>query len=175
MALSIHYAPDPVLQTKSTPIDVFDDDLRALLDEMVTVMYREDGMGLAANQVGITKRFVIVDIDESGENPDPRKMVNPEITWASDKTIAMNESCISLPGIYPEVVRPEEVEVSYQDEFGEKHTIKSGGIIARCLQHEIDHLDGKLSIDYQSPLRRKMLMRKLIKNKRIIERKKKQV
>lgn len=173
MALKIHYAPDPVLSIRSDsvdPVDI-DDNMRQLLNEMVAIMLRDDGVGLAANQVGITKRIIVLNLSEDESSCHPIKLINPEILWRSEETVAIKEGCLSLPGIYPEIIRSREVEVQYLDENGVSQKIRRDGIIGRCLQHEIDHLDGILSIDRLPPLKRKLYLRKMIKIKKAISRK----
>ena len=159
--------PDPRLKKLSAPIVDLDDDLRALADDMLETMYAAPGIGLAAPQVGVTRRLIVLDCEkEEGVPPRPLIMFNPEIVAASEDTNVYEEGCLSIPEQYAEVTRPAEVDVSWMDETGALRKEGFGGLWATCVQHEIDHLDGKLFIDYLKPLKRQMITRKMQKLKR---------
>ncbi len=164
---TILIAPQAILRQKTRrvrPEDVAG--LRAMLDGMYAAMYAAPGIGLAAPQVGIGLRFAILDLMEQ-DRPAPLTLVNPEIIAASETLVAREEGCLSLPGQYAEVVRPDRVKVRYQDLDGVRHEIEADGLFATCLQHEIDHLDGILFVDHLSALKRNMLMRRLAKEQKI--------
>lgn len=155
--------PDPVLREISTPVARVDDDARALIADMFDTMYEAPGIGLAAVQVGITKRIVTIDLAREGEEKQPMVFVNPEIVWSSDELSVYEEGCLSIPQYYEEVERPTKVRVRYQDEKGEPREIEADGLLATCLQHEIDHLEGKLFIDRLSKLKRDRVIKKFQK------------
>jgi peptide deformylase len=165
--LPIITAPAPVLKQKAEPVTVVDDDVRALLTDMLETMYAAPGIGLAAPQVGISRRIIVV--DTSGKDADikkPYKMVNPALVWVSDEDSTYEEGCLSVPAHYADVVRPAAIRVTYQDEQGGHCELEADGLLATCIQHEIDHLDGILFIDHLSALRRNMILRKLLKGKK---------
>ncbi len=163
---SILIAPHPSLRRKARPVRPEDAvKLRALLPGMWEAMYRAPGIGLAAPQVGLDLRFALVDLMEN-EVPAPITLINPEILRVSDQLATREEGCLSLPGMYAEVVRPESVRVRYQDLDGRRHELDATGLLATCLQHEIDHLDGILFVDHLSTLKRNMIMRRLAKDQR---------
>ena len=167
MALrEILVAPDPRLKIKARPVEKFDDELRTLLDDMVETMYAAKGIGLAAPQVGVPSRAIVMDLAREGEPPAPRKFVNPEIVWASDEEVPCEEGCLSVPGQYADVTRPERVRVCYRDETGVRHEIDCDGLLAVCIQHEMDHLEGVLFVDHLSALKRNMMLRKVQKAQR---------
>ena len=167
MALrEILVAPDPRLKIKARPVETFDDALRTLLDDMVETMYVAKGIGLAAPQVGVPSRAIVMDLAREGEPPAPRKFVNPEIVWASDEEVPCEEGCLSVPGQYADVTRPERVRVRYRDETGVRHEIDCDGLLAVCIQHEMDHLEGVLFVDHLSALKRNMMLRKVQKAQR---------
>ena len=163
--LSIIKAPDPRLKAVAAPVTAFDDDLRRLLDDMLETMYAAPGIGLAAPQVGVPKRAAVIDLGEP-EARRPLFLINPEIRWRSDELVTAEEGCLSLPDQFAEVVRPAAVEVAYADRGGEPREIRAEGLLARCLQHEIDHLDGVLFVDHLSALKRGMILRRLVKARR---------
>ncbi|QDO97280.1 peptide deformylase [Ferrovibrio terrae] len=165
--LPILIAPDPVLETVSTPVDTVTDEVRQQLDDMLETMYAAPGIGLAAIQVGIPKRMLVIDVARDGEDKQPLYIINPEITWVSDDDQLYEEGCLSLPEHYAEVERPAEVKVSYLDRNGEKQELHAEGLLAVCLQHEMDHLEGILFVDHISALKRNMILRKLLKQKRL--------
>ena len=155
--------PAPVLREVSTPVARVDDDVRTLLTDMFETMYDAPGIGLAAVQIGITKRIVTIDLAREGEDKKPMVFINPEIIWSSDELSLYEEGCLSIPQYYEEVERPAKVRVRYQDEKGEAHEIEADGLLATCLQHEIDHLEGKLFIDHLSKLKRDRVIKKFQK------------
>ncbi|QMU58798.1 MAG: peptide deformylase [Boseongicola sp.] len=159
--------PDPRLKSKAAPVVGIDDGLRRLADDMLETMYDAPGIGLAAPQLGIGKRLLVMDcVKEENEAPRPMVLINPEVTWSSDDIASYEEGCLSIPEQYAEVVRPAEVEVSWTDLEGASQSEKFDGLWATCVQHEIDHLNGKLFIDYLRPLKRQMITRKMVKLKR---------
>ena len=155
--------PAPVLKAVSTPVETVDDDVRALLDDMLDTMYDAPGIGLAAAQIGITKRLVVIDIARDEEPPDPMFFVNPEIVWSSEETATYEEGCLSIPEVFDEVTRPAEVKVRYLDRDGNACERHCDGLLATCIQHEIDHLNGVLFIDYLSRLKRDRVVKKFAK------------
>lgn len=159
--------PDRRLKTVANPVTEFDDRLRVLADDMLETMYDAPGIGLAAPQVGVLKRLLVMDcIKEEDAPPRPMVLVNPAVTWASEERSTHEEGCLSLPEQFAEVKRPAEVEVTWNDFEGKQEVERFEGIWATCVQHEIDHLNGKLFIDYLKPLRRQMITRKMKKLKR---------
>jgi peptide deformylase len=164
--LPIIVAPDPRLKQISAPVERVDDDIRRLMDEMVETMYLAPGVGLAAPQVGVLKRVIVVDITKKNEARQPYCMVNPELLRASDEEISNEEGCLSLPEHYAEVVRPAAIRVRYLDREGEVRELDAEGLLATCIQHEMDHLEGILFVDHLSALKRNMILRKLVKSKK---------
>ena len=163
---SILIAPHPSLRRKARPVRPEDAaTLRSLLPGMWEAMYRAPGIGLAAPQIGLDLRFALVDLMEN-DVPAPITLINPEILRVSDQLAAREEGCLSLPGMYAEVVRPDSVRVRYQDLEGRRHELDASGLLATCLQHEIDHLDGILFVDHLSTLKRNMIMRRLAKDQK---------
>jgi peptide deformylase len=164
MILDILTAPHPILSTKAEPVRVFDAELSETLNNMLETMYHAHGIGLAANQIGLLKRMIVIDVNQSeGERGTPIKLVNPVIRSCSDELSSYNEGCLSFPGQYADVIRPKEVEIEYQDETGKAHTLAADDLLATCIQHEIDHLDGIVFVDHISRLKRDMIMRRLRK------------
>jgi peptide deformylase len=168
--LPIYVAPHPVLKTRAEPVaGSVTDDLRKLMDDMLDTMYDANGIGLAAPQVGISKRILVIDIEQGdreerdGTRGNPLCFVNPEIVWTSDHINIYEEGCLSIPGQYAPVERPEKVRVKFLDYDGNAQEIEADGLLATCIQHEIDHLDGILFTDHLSKLKRDMLLRKLKK------------
>ncbi len=158
--------PDPVLKQVSTPVEVVDDDLRALMDDMLETMYAAPGIGLAAIQVGVPKRVIVMDLAAPDTEPQPRYFVNPEILWSSDDTAPYEEGCLSVPDIYDEVERPARVKLKYLNYQGEEVIEDAEGLYAVCIQHEMDHLKGVLFIDYLSRLKRDRAVAKVKKQVR---------
>ena len=164
MALrEILIVPDPLLKQVSAPVERVDDELRALMDDMLETMYAAPGIGLAAIQVGVPKRVIVMDIARQEEPKAPRFFVNPEILWASEETAPYEEGCLSVPEIYDEVERPSRVKIRYLNYAGETVEEDAEGLFAVCIQHEMDHLDGVLFIDHLSRLKREQAVRKVKK------------
>ncbi len=164
--LDILIAPDRRLRTRCAPLAEVDEGARRLLDDMLETMYAAPGIGLAAPQVGVLKRLVVMDCARDDEPPAPLKLVNPEIVWRSEASEVGNEGCLSLPEIFVDVERAEAVRVAFLDEAGGACELEARGLAARCLQHEIDHLNGVLHVDYLSSVRRGLILRRLEKSKR---------
>jgi peptide deformylase len=159
--------PDPRLKTVADPVREIDDDIRRLADDMLQTMYEAPGIGLAAPQVGVLSRMLVMDcVKEEGAAPRPIVLINPEITWSSAETNVYEEGCLSIPEQYADVERPAEVKVRWTTLDGKDEEEHFGGLWATCVQHEIDHLNGRLFIDYLKPLRRQMITRKMQKLKR---------
>jgi peptide deformylase len=144
----------PVLKQKSLPVEKVDDELRALMDDMLETMYAAPGIGLAAIQVGVPKRVIVMDLTRDEEDRQPRYFVNPEILWASEDTAPYEEGCLSIPEVYDEVERPARVRIRYLNREGEQIEEEAEGLYAVCIQHEMDHLEGVLFIDHLSRLKR---------------------
>ena len=161
--------PDPILRKKSENLETVDDQLRGLLDDMLETMYSAPGIGLAAVQVGILKRAIVIDVSRDKEKKNPFFLINPEIIYKSKNTSIHEEGCLSLPGYFAEIERPAECQVKYIDYHGEKKEIKASGLLSTCIQHEIDHLNGVLFIDYLSKLKRDMIVKKLVKQKKELD------
>lgn len=168
MTYNILYIPDPALKTKAEPVNAVDDAIRSQMDRMLQTMYDAPGIGLAANQVGILNRILVMDLADpkADEEPSPIFMANPKIVWESEDTSSMDEGCLSIPDQLGEVHRPASVRVEYLDYHGKEAELKAEGLLSHCVQHEIDHLDGVLFIDYLSSLKRKMIVKKVDKMKR---------
>jgi len=164
--LPIITAPDPRLKIKAKPVAKVDAEVRRLMDDMLETMYHAVGIGLAAPQVGSAHRVLVIDVAREGEPPRPIRIANPEILWHSDDTIVANEGCLSLPEHYADVARPQAIRLRYLDHENEIREIEAEGLLATCLQHEIDHLDGVLFVDHISTLKRGMILKKLAKAKR---------
>jgi peptide deformylase len=169
--LPIYETPDPVLRQISSPVEEVTDELRKLIDDMFDTMYAAPGIGLAAIQVGVPKRMLVIDLqepEEEGGEPvrDPRVFINPEILETSEATRPYQEGCLSLPDQYAEVLRPDRVRARWIDREGALQEEWIDGLLATCLQHEIDHLNGILFIDHLSRLKRDMIMKKLLKARR---------
>lgn len=158
--------PDPVLKQVSQPVAGVDDQLRALMDDMLETMYDAPGIGLAAIQVGVPKRVIVMDLAKPDEEPQPRYFVNPEILWASDDTLPYEEGCLSIPEIFDEVDRPARVKLKYLNYQGEEVVEDAEGLFAVCIQHEMDHLEGVLFIDHLSRLKRDRAVAKVKKQAR---------
>jgi peptide deformylase len=164
MALrEILVVPHPLLKQVSKPVAAVDDELRALMDDMLETMYAAPGIGLAAIQVGVPKRVIVMDLAREGEEKQPRFFVNPEILWASEETAPYEEGCLSVPEIYDEVERPSQVKIRYLNYAGEQVEEDAEGLYAVCIQHEMDHLDGVLFIDHLSRLKREQAVKKVKK------------
>ncbi len=161
--MPILHFPDPRLRKATTEVDVVDDAIRCLINDMLETMYDAPGIGLAAPQVNIHKRMIVIDISENRSSPIA--LINP-VVIATDGTEQMEEGCLSVPGIYELVDRAERVRVSFLDSNGDKQDLEVEGLLAVCIQHEIDHLDGKLFVDYLSPLKQRRIRKKLEKQSR---------
>ncbi len=155
--------PHPVLKQVSTPVEAVDDALRALMDDMLETMYDAPGIGLAAVQIGVPKRVIVMDLARQDEPKEPRYFVNPEIVWASEETAPYEEGCLSVPEIYDEVERPARVKLKYINYQGEAVEEDAEGMFAVCIQHEMDHLEGVLFIDHLSRLKREQAIKKVKK------------
>jgi peptide deformylase len=162
-------APDPLLKAIAKDVDKVDGKVRALIDDMLETMYKADGVGLAAVQIGIPKRIVVMDVDQKDGSRNPRVFINPKVTSASEETLVHEEGCLSVPDIWEEVERPARIACTFLDRDGKSQTIEADGMLAVCLQHEIDHLDGKLFIDHLSRLKRSMALKKLAKTRKLKE------
>jgi peptide deformylase len=166
--LNILCYPDPRLHTVAKPVTQFDDALRTLVADMTETMYDAQGIGLAATQINVHQRVVVIDTSE--ERNQPLVLINPEITWASEERVKGEEGCLSVPGIFDGVERPERVKVQASNEHGETVTIEAEGLMAICIQHEMDHLMGKVFVEYLSTLKRMRIKSKLLKAQRELER-----
>ncbi len=164
--LPIITAPDPRLKVNAKPVVAVDAKVRRLMDDMLETMYLAIGIGLAAPQVGVAQRVLVADVARDGEKPQPMRIANPEIVWRSDEMTMANEGCLSLPEHYADVERPAAIRLRYLDHENEIREIEAKGLLATCLQHEIDHLDGLLFVDHISSLKRGIILRKLAKTKR---------
>ncbi|MEQ8319900.1 MAG: peptide deformylase [Rhodospirillales bacterium] len=167
--MPIIVAPDPRLKIKAKPVEAVDDDVRKLMDDMLESMYAAHGIGLAAPQVGDSRRVIVVDVSRENEDPKPMALANPQIVEISDDDRIHEEGCLSLPEHYAEVERPDWVRVRYLDRENEIREFRAEGIMATCIQHEIDHLDGVLFVDHVSSLKRNMILRKLQKAKKLAQ------
>ncbi|MBV2184175.1 MAG: peptide deformylase [Rhizobium sp.] len=155
--------PDPVLRQVSTPIERVDAELQKLADDMLETMYEAPGIGLAAIQVGVPRRLLVIDVSKEGEDKRPLVFINPEIITSSDERSVYEEGCLSIPDYYAEVERPAMVTVKSIDREGKEQLTEADGLLATCLQHEIDHLNGVLFIDHISRLKREMVIKKFTK------------
>ncbi|MEO3435084.1 peptide deformylase [Inquilinus sp. CAU 1745] len=161
--LDILLVPHPALKARAKPVAAVDDRVRRLMDDMLETMYDAPGIGLAAPQVGLLERVLVIDVANKDEEPQPLRMANPEILWASEDLATYNEGCLSLPEQYADVTRPAEVKVRYLNENNASKTLHAKDVLATCVQHEIDHLDGILFTDHLSLMKRNMILRKLAK------------
>ena len=162
--------PNEVLRQKSLPVDKVDKELQILMDDMLETMYAAPGIGLAAIQVGIPKRVIVLDIEQKEGKKNPLYFINPEIIKKSENLSTYEEGCLSVPGQFAEIDRPDRCHIKYLDYNGEKKEINAEGMLATCIQHEMDHLEGILFIDYLSKLKKTMIIKKLSKQKKAIER-----
>tara|TARA_R110002094_G_scaffold35997_3_gene48458 strand:- start:2118 stop:2636 length:519 start_codon:yes stop_codon:yes gene_type:complete len=171
MKRTILLHPDPRLKKAAKPVEDITDELRALSDDMLATMYDAPGIGLAAPQVGVLDRLIVLDcVKKEGDTPRPLVMFNPEVIASSEETNVYEEGCLSLPDLFADVTRPEIVDVTWMDPDGRPQQETFDGLWATCVQHEIDHLNGKLFIDYLKPLKRQMMTRKMVKLKRELAR-----
>ncbi len=165
--LPIIIAPDPRLKKKCAPVDKVDEAVAKLMADMLETMYLAPGIGLAAPQVGVTKRVIVIDSSGKDEDSAPVKMANPELLYVSEELWTYEEGCLSLPDHYAEVERPAKIKVRYLDENNERQELEADEILATCVQHEMDHLEGMLFVDHISALKRNMILRKLVKSKKL--------
>ena len=154
-------APDPRLKVVSTPVEKVDAEIRKLAEDMADSMYAAEGIGLAAVQIGVAKRVIVMDLDQKDGKKDWRVFINPKITWASEEMATFEEGCLSVPEIWDDVERPARIKAEYLDLDGKKVELEADGMLATCLQHEMDHLNGVLFIDHLSRLKRSMVIKKL--------------
>ena len=161
--------PDKRLRLQSEPVKRIDSGIRKLVDDLFETMYDAPGIGLAAIQIGIAKRVVAMDLSKKDEAHEPQVFINPEVTWVSDQTSKYEEGCLSIPEFYEEVERPAKVKVKYLDVDGKEHEIEATGLLATCLQHEIDHTNGVLFIDHISKLKRDRIVKKFAKAAKKVE------
>ena len=164
--MPVIHAPDPRLQVISESVIAIDDDVRQFMDDLLETMYAEKGLGLSAIQVGLPRRIMVVDVARRDGTPRPLKLVNPVITDSSGERVEFDEGCLSFPELFAMVERPASVDITYCDENGVDRDLHADGLLARCLQHEIDHLNGILFVDHLSALRRRLILRKMIKWKK---------
>ena len=157
--------PNEVLRQKSIPVEKVDKGLQKLMDDMMETMYAAPGIGLAAIQVGVPKRVIVLDISGKDEPKNPMYFINPEIVQKSESNSIYEEGCLSVPGQFAEIERPEKCHIKYLDYYGQPKEIKAEGMLATCIQHEMDHLEGILFIDYLSKLKKSMIIKKLSKKK----------
>ncbi|MDF1608301.1 peptide deformylase [Hoeflea sp. YIM 152468] len=159
----IIYLPDPILRQQSQPVERFDAELESFIEDMIETMYDAPGIGLAAIQVGVPRRLLVIDVAGKDETPNPQVFINPELIATGDGISVYEEGCLSIPDYYAEVERPETVSVKHLDRTGKEQLTEADGLLATCLQHEIDHLNGVLFIDHISKLKRDMVVRKFTK------------
>jgi peptide deformylase len=165
--LDIIKLPDPLLRQPSKPVAMVTAETRKLMDAMLETMYEAPGIGLAAVQIGVPERILVMDLAKDEEPRSPIFMVNPEIIWSSEQKSDYEEGCLSIPEFFEMVTRPSEVKVQYRDRYGEPREMHATGILATCVQHEIDHLNGVLFIDYISKLKRDRVVRKFVKAQKL--------
>ena len=157
--------PNKLLRQISKPVENIGDEERRLMDDMLDTMYAAPGIGLAAIQIGVPKRIIVMDLSRNEDKKEPRYFVNPLIKNKNNETSKYEEGCLSVPDQFAEIERPNECEVEYLDYNGKKQLLKADGLLATCIQHEMDHLEGVLFIDYLSKLKKSMIIKKLSKNK----------
>ncbi len=162
--------PDPLLRKVSEPVTSVNTEVKNLLDDMLETMYAAPGIGLAAVQVGVLKRIIVIDLSKDGEKKDPLFIINPQITYKSDELISYEEGCLSIPNQFAEVKRPSSCKVNYLDYDGKKREINADGLLATCIQHEVDHLNGVLFIDHLSKLKKDLILKKTKKKIKEIDR-----
>ena len=162
--------PDPLLRKVSEPVNSVNTEVKNLMDDMLETMYAAPGIGLAAVQIGVLKRIIVIDLSKDGEKKNPLFIVNPEITFKSNELISYEEGCLSIPNQFAEVKRPSSCKVNFLDYNGKKKEISADGLLATCIQHEIDHLDGILFIDHLSKLKKDLILKKTKKQKKEIDR-----
>ena len=162
--------PDPILRKTSEPVEKIDKKVKNLMDDMLETMYAAPGIGLAAVQIGILKRIIVIDLSKEGEKKKPIFIVNPEIISQSSDLVSYEEGCLSIPNQFAEVERPNTCKIKFLDYEGNKKELEAKGLLSTCIQHEIDHLNGILFIDYLSKLKKEMIIKKVKKQKKEIDR-----
>ncbi len=162
--------PDPFLRQKSQKVDIVDKEIKKLMDDMLETMYDAPGIGLAAIQIGVPKRVIVIDLSKGDEKKNPLYFVNPEIVTKSQKNASYEEGCLSVPNQFAEISRPDKCNVKFLDYDGNEKILEAEGLLATCIQHEMDHLEGVLFIDYLSKLKKGMIIKKLSKQKKNLER-----
>ena len=162
--------PNKLLRQVSEPVEKVQEEEKRLMDDMIETMYSAPGIGLAAIQVGVPKRVIVLDLSPKSETKNPMYFINPEIIAKSNNSFVYEEGCLSVPGQFAEISRPDKCHIKYLDYYGQEKEIKAEGMLATCIQHEIDHLEGILFIDYLSKLKKSMIIKKLSKQKKAIER-----
>ncbi len=162
--------PDPLLREKSESVKIIDKDIQNLMDDMIATMYKAPGIGLAAIQIGVPKRVVVMDLSKESDKKEPMFFVNPEIIWRSDVNSTYEEGCLSIPNQFAKIERPEKCHFKYLDYNGNQKDIKADGLLSTCIQHEVDHLNGILFIDYLSKLKKDIIIKKVSKDKKVLER-----
>lgn len=161
--------PDPVLRQVCQPIVKVDDSVRALADDMLETMYEAPGIGLAASQIGVLQRMFVLDVAPEDEPKNPMVFINPKIVWSSDETSVYQEGCLSIPEYFEDVERPSAIKILFQNREGSDQELEADGLFATCIQHELDHLNGMLFIDYLSKLKRDRVIKKFTKQARLTE------
>tara|TARA_B100000945_G_C20408958_1_gene611558 strand:+ start:315 stop:839 length:525 start_codon:yes stop_codon:yes gene_type:complete len=162
--------PDPILRKKSTPVTQVNKDTQSLMDDMLETMYDAPGIGLAAIQIGVPKRVIVMDLSKDNDEKKPLYFINPEIIWKSKLNSSYEEGCLSIPNQFAKIERPEKCHIKFLDYNGVQKEIKADGLLSTCIQHEIDHLNGVLFIDYLSKLKKDIIIKKVSKNKKELER-----
>ena len=162
--------PDPKLREKSSAVKKVDKDIKNLMDDMLSTMYDAPGIGLAAIQIGIPKRVIVMDLSKEPDKKKPMYFINPEIIWKSNVNSSYEEGCLSIPNQFAKIDRPEKCHIKYLDYDGHEKEIKAEGLLSTCIQHEVDHLNGILFIDYLSKLKKDMIIKKISKDKKDLER-----
>ena len=162
--------PDPLLRKKSLSVEKVDKEIRNLMDDMISTMYDAPGIGLAAVQIGVPKRVVVMDLSKNPDRKKPMYFINPEIIWKSNVNSSYEEGCLSIPNQFAKVERPEKCYIKYLDYEGNEKKLEAEGLLSTCIQHEIDHLNGVLFIDYLSKLKKDMIIKKVSKDKKELER-----
>ena len=159
--------PDPFLRQRSTKVEEVNDETRALMDDMLETMYKAPGIGLAAIQIGVPKRVIVIDLSKTKEKKNPLYFINPEIIKKSETDASYEEGCLSVPNQFAEISRPDKCKVKFLDYYGDEKILETEGLLATCIQHEMDHLEGILFIDYLSKLKKSMIIKKLSKQKKL--------
>jgi len=162
--------PDPFLRQKSTNVEDVNDEIRVLMNDMLETMYNAPGIGLAAIQIGVPKKVIVIDLSRDNEKRTPLHFINPQIITNSKNEVSYEEGCLSVPGQFAEINRPNKCKVKYLDYYGQEKIMEAEGLLATCIQHEMDHLEGILFIDYLSKLKKSMIVKKLSKHKKSLER-----